>query len=180
MPGQSTIKKLPPEIRAAADAAIGRGATVDQIKEAIESLGGEVSRSAVGRYAAEYREIAARQRDMKSVAGAFAAEFGDADSLEGRLLIQMATTIATRQAMEVANNDDPTLDMKELMNFARAVKDITSASKIDVDREAKIRAETFVKARQKAADEAEAECRAAGASDATIDRVKRRLLGMKE
>lgn len=178
MAAQSSIKRLPPEIRAAADAAIGRGASVDQIKAAIEALGGEVSRSAVGRYAQEYREIAARQRDMKSVAGAFAAEFGDADSLEGRLLIQMATTIATRIAMDHANNDDPDLDMKELMNFARAVKDITSASKIDVDREAKIRADGFVKARQQAAEEAEAEGKAAGASAETIDRIKRRILGI--
>ncbi|HYD12701.1 MAG TPA: phage protein Gp27 family protein [Allosphingosinicella sp.] len=180
MSGQSSIKRLPPAILAEVNSAIQRGATVDQIKAAIEALGGEASRSAVGRYAQEYRALAARLRDQQSVAKAFAAEFGDAGSLEGRLLIQLGTTIATRMAMNVADNDDPDLSMKELMEFGRAVKDFTSASKIDVDREAKIRAEAFVKARQKAADEAEAECRAAGASDATIDRVKRRLLGMKE
>jgi len=180
MHGQSTIKKLPPGILAEVNAAIQRGRTVDEIKAAIEALGGEASRSAVGRYAQEYRALAARLRDQQSVAQAFASEFGDAGSLEGRLLIQLGTTIATRMAMNVAGDDDPDLSMKELMEFGRAVKDFTSASKIDVDREAKIRAESFAKARQKAADEASAEGRAAGASDATINRIRTRILGIRE
>jgi hypothetical protein len=176
MGAKSSIEKLPDAVRVEVGAAIKRGATVDQITWMLKGLGADVSRSAVGRYTKQYANLAARQRDVAAVAQSFAGEFGTADDLQGRLLVQVATTIATRMAMEIGADDDDKLGIKDLMNFGRAVKDITSAAKIDVDREAKIRSEEGAKARSKAANDAEAAGKAAGASPETIDLIKRKIL----
>lgn len=178
MGGKSSIKQLPEPVRVEVDAAIKRGATIDEIVWMLKGLGADVSRSAVGRYSKQYADLAARQRDMSSIATAFAGEFGEADDNQGRLLIQLATTIATRMVLPVASGDNVEFATKSLMELGRAVKDITAASKIDIDREAKIRSEAVVKARQQAANDAESEGKAAGASPETIDRIKRRILGI--
>jgi len=178
MPGKSSIRALPEPVRLEVDAAIKRGATIDEIVWMLKGLGADVSRSAVGRYSKQYADVAARQRDMSSIARAFAGEFGEADDLQGRLLIQIVTTIFTRAVMPIAAGDKVKLGSKELMELGRAIKDITAASKIDVDREAKIRSEAILNARRQAANDAEAEGKAAGASAETIDRIKRRILGI--
>ena len=174
MAGKSTIAKLPEPILLEVNAALKRNATIDEIVWMLKGLGQDVSRSAVGRYTKQYTDLAARQRDMSSIAKAFASEFGEADDQQGRLLIQLATTIATRMVLPIAAGDDPELATKSLMELGRAVKDITSAAKIDVDREAKIRSE----AKQRAANDAERAAKAAGATPETIDRIKASILGI--
>lgn len=178
MGGKSSVQQLPEPILDEVNAALKRDATIDDIVLMLRGLGHGVSRSAMGRYSKQYAEVARRQRELASVARAFASEFGDADGLEGRLLIQTATAIATRMTIDLADNDDPALDMKDLMNLGRAVKDITSASKIDVDREAKIRAETIKRTREQAATAAEEAGKEAGASPETIHRIKAKILGI--
>ena len=178
MAGTSSIKKLDPAVRGEVDAAIKRGATIDQIVQMLRGLGADVSRSAVGRYSKDYAALAARQRDIQATARAFAAEFGDADDRQSRLLIQLVTTIATNKVMPMAGDDDAGLDGKELHYLARAVKDITSAAKTDTDRERAIRADAAKTAREQAATDAASEAKAAGASDETIDRIKRKILGI--
>jgi len=176
---RSTIDKLPPPIREAVDAAIKRGATIDEIVEQLHALGADhVSRSAVGRYSKNYRELADQQRQISSVAKAFASEFGEADNLQGRLMIQLLNTVITRAILPVASGDEIELDGKELHYLARAVKDVASAAKTDVDREAKIREETKKRAREEAAAAAEAAGRRGGASEELIELVKREILGI--
>lgn len=178
MSQRSSIDRLDPSIRTEVDAALKRGATIDEIVWMLKGLGQDVSRSAVGRYSKRYADLAARQRDLSSIAQAFAGEFGDAEDRQGRLLIQLVTSLATRAIMPIAAGDKVELDGKDLHFLARAVKDITSASKTDVDREAKIREEAFKTARRQAAEAAETGAREAGASDEVIEKVKRRILGL--
>lgn len=175
---KSKIAQLPEPIRLEVDAAIKRGASIDQIVWMLKGLGQDVSRSSVGRYSKQYADLAARQRDMQSIATTFAGEFGEADDLQGRLLIQLVTSIATRMVMPMAAGDEVKTDAKELHFLARALKDITSAAKTDVDREAKIRSEAIADARQKAATAAEGAARAAGASAETIHTIKASILGI--
>lgn len=179
MGGKSSIDKLPPQIREEIDAAIKRGTTIDEIVWMLKGLGANVSRSAVGRYSKQYADLAARQRDMSSIAKAFAGEFGQADDMQGRLLIQLVTTIATRMVMPIAAGEEVEADGKELHYLARALKDITSASKTDVDREAKIRAEAEKVAKRQAAEDAAGAAKSAGASEETIKRVRAAILGIE-
>lgn len=175
---RSSITDLPPAILDAVHAAIGRGETIDAIVALIRGMGGEASRSATGRYAKGFAELAKQQRDMRAVAEAFGREFGSADDHQGRMMVQLMTSVMTRAVMPLATGDEVDLSTKELMELGRAAKDITSAAKIDVEREARIRDEAAKRAKLAAADAAEDEGRAAGASEETLDRIRRKILGI--
>lgn len=176
---RSSIDALPEPIRFAVDDAIKRGSTIDEIVATVQSLGGDVSRSAVGRYSKSFAEIAKRQRDMTSVAQAFGSEFGGSDDMQGRLMVQLLTSVVTRQIMpHAAGEAEEELDLLALSRLAKAVKDTMGASKLDIDREAKIREEEGKRARELAARAADEEGRAAGASEETLDRIKRKILGL--
>lgn len=150
-----------PEVRVAIDRALRDGHTLDQIVAAIRALGSEVSRSAVGRYASQYRRLAERERDIQAVARSYAADFGGDENPTGKLLIHLVTSIATRTALA---SDDDEIAPKDLGYIAKAVKDIIGAAKVDADRDAHIRREERARA---AADAAKA-ARKAGASEGTI------------
>jgi hypothetical protein len=175
---RSTIEDLPPAILSAVHAAIERGETIDAIVALIRGMGAERSRSAVGRYTKDFAELARNQRDMRSVAEAFGREFGSADDMQGRMMVQLMTSVMTRAVMPIAMGEDVDLDAKELANLAKAAKDITSAAKIDVEREARIRDEAAKRAKEAAAADAETAGRAAGASEDTLRRIRAGILGI--
>jgi hypothetical protein len=178
MGGRSSIKTLPQPVLDAVHAAIKAGSTIDEIVALLGEAGQERSRAAVGRYTKDYREMASHQRDLSSVARSFAGEFGDADNAQQKLLIQLFTSIMTRAVMPIASGEEVDLDGLELSRFARSIKDITGAAKIDTDREAKIREEERKSARAEAAKDAERAARGAGATPETLAAIKRELLGI--
>ena len=175
---RSSIDELPDEVRAAIVEALRAGHTYDEIVDRVRAMGEEVSRSSVGRYAKNFRELAARQRDLTAVAEAFGAEFGSSDDPQVKLLIQLATSAMTQTVLPIASGEDAELAPKDWANLARATKDIVSAAKTEADREAKIREEERKRLRQEAVEAAEVAGRASGASDATIQAVKEKLLGI--
>ncbi|HEX8224503.1 MAG TPA: phage protein Gp27 family protein [Allosphingosinicella sp.] len=183
---RSSIDRLPPDARVQVDQAIHDGATIDEIVGLLLDLSDQgklpevPSRSAVGRYSKEFRQLAARQRDVSSVAKAFAGEFGSEEDHQVKLLLQMATTTLTRIAMSTAMGEDEQLPaLKDAAFLAKSIKDLVSAAKIDVDREAKIRAETAAAVKAAAAEAAASAVRAAGASDESIRRVRAEILGIE-
>jgi hypothetical protein len=177
---KSSIDGLDPALRVELDAAIKRGATIDEITWMLKGLGADVSRSAVGRYSKQYADLAARQRDLQSIAKAFGSEFGEAGSHQGRLMNQLLTSIITRAVMPLAAGDEETKapDFKDLHFLARAVKDANSAAKIDTDREAKIRDDAIKQERSRSAAAAVEGARAAGASPETCQRIRAAILGL--
>lgn len=180
MAAKSKIDDLDPAIRAEVLDAIKRGRTIDEIVALIRGMGGDASRSSVGRYTKSFAELAKQQRDMRSVAEAFGREFGDADDHQGRMMVQLLTSTITRSIMPIAAGGDDIEELGglELSRLAKAVKDATSASKIDIEREAKIRDEAAKRERARAASVIMAEGRAAGASEASLERIKSKLLGI--
>ena len=61
--GRSTVAKLPPELREAVDKAIADGATIDEITARIREEGESCSRSAVGRYTKDTRELIQKRQE---------------------------------------------------------------------------------------------------------------------
>lgn len=176
MAGRSRIERLDPRIRAEVDGAIKRGVTIDAITEMLKGLGVEIARSSVGLYTKKYAELARQQRDMRAVAEAFGQEFGTADDRQGRMMVQLLTSVITRAIMPVATAEEEpeALDAKELHFLARAVKDTMGAAKLDIERERLIREEE----RKRAADAGAEAARKGGATPQTIDLVKRAILGL--
>ena len=64
--GRSSIARLPPELREAVDAAIADGATIDEIADLIRGEGGACSRSAVGRYTKNVRDLIRRSQQQET------------------------------------------------------------------------------------------------------------------
>lgn len=176
---KSTLEVLPQPVRAAVARAMENGATIDAIVEQLDSLGHKVSRSAVGRYAKNFSEMTKRHRDMRVVAEAFAEDFGGGDNAEGKLLLQMLTSIGARMVMPVAQGDEIEMTTGEFHTMAKATKELFAAAKSDSERDAKIRAEAARETREKAADDAVSAARAAGASEQTVQMVKARILGLE-
>lgn len=158
MAPKSSMKTLAPAIQGAVIKALETGATIDDIVEQLAALGVRRSRSAVGRYAKSYADLAARQRDMRSVAEAFASDFGGADNAEGKLLVQVLTSVGARMVLPLAGDDEPEIDPKDFHFLAKSVKELLSAAKIDADRDAKVRAE----AKREAQDDMRRKLEAAG------------------
>lgn len=178
MPQRSTIDELPDEVRSAVHAAIERGSTIDDIVALIRDMGSAASRSAVGRYSQRFADMAKSQREMRSMAEAFGKEFGSADDHQGRMMVQLMTSVFTRAVMPLASGEDVDLSTKELMELGKAAQSITSAAKIDVEREAKIREAAAKRAKEEAANDAMSAGRAAGASDETLRRIRAGILGL--
>lgn len=176
MAARSSIDRLGPEIRGAVVAAIERGCTIDEILMQIRGAGGEASRSAVGRYTKQYRELAETQRDLNTVASAFSRDFGE--NPQGRLAIQLLNSLITRAILPQLSDEAEQLSPQDLHFLARSVKDATSAAKTDVDRDVRVREEAAKQARAAAAANAETSARAAGASEDTIQRVRAAILGI--
>ena len=165
---RSSIDRLPPQIREEADAALKRGATIEEIVELLQGLGADVSRSAVGRYSKRYRDLADRTREITAISKAFASEFGDADDKRATLPIQLLHTLITRVVMKLGAGEEVDISPMDLHFIARAVKDGAGAAKTDVDRIAKIKEEARKEAFAEAQRVVKETGRRAGATEETI------------
>lgn len=176
---KSSIKTLPKEVQAAVVSALEGGATIDDLVEHLSHLGHPRSRSAVGRYAREYADLAERQRDIRVVAEAFAKDFGGAQNAEGKLMVQMLTSIGARMILPMAAGNAENLDPKNFHFMAKATKELQSAAKIDSERDAKIRDEGRKQAEIEMRRKLE-EAGGKGEIDAEALTRARRILGLGE
>lgn len=179
MARKSSINTLPAKVQAAVVQALEGGATIDDIVDQLGSFGHKRSRSAVGRYAKQYGELAKRQRDIRVMAEAFASEFGSNENAEGKLMVQVLTSVGARMILPLAGEDDPEIDTLEFQRMAKATKDLLSSANIDADRDAKLREQ----AKKEAQEEMRRKLDAAG-QDGRIDpsalAEARRYLGFAE
>lgn len=167
MARRSSIDRLPEQIRAEVDAAMKRGRTIEEIVEVLQALGEDISRSAVGRYAKNYRALAKREREITAISNAFATEFPE-DDKRATMLVQLLHTVITRVIMQIGEGDKIELSPMDLHFIARAVKDGLGADKINVDRIAKIKEEARKEAFAEAQRVVKETGRRAGATEETI------------
>jgi len=174
VPRPSTIERLDNRIREAVDAAVRGGATIDEIVETITELGGDASRSAVGRYVKRTREQMERYRHAREMAKAWIGRLeADPEGDVGRLLAEMLRTVAWQQLATMGETDE--VDTNEIMLLARAIKDLASADKTAADRELRVRREVA----KEAAATAEKTARAKGLDQDTIALIKASILGLE-
>ena len=92
--GRSSIARLPPELREAVDAAIADGATIDEIADLIRGEGGACSRSAVGRYTKNVRDLILRQQETDRANEMWVRALGErAEGRAGLILIETLRTM---------------------------------------------------------------------------------------
>ncbi|CUR45535.1 Phage terminase, small subunit [Alloalcanivorax xenomutans] len=171
---KSSITELDPEIRAAVDAAIREGrASIDDIVELINEMGGDASRSAVGRYRKNAVDQMRRWQEAREISKVWVGKLEEDPSSDvGRLISEMLKTVAFQTVGNMVDGDNVEAD--QVMLLARALKDIAGADKLSADRELKIRKEE----RDKAAKVVEEVTQAAGMDTEQVDFWRKKVLGM--
>ena len=96
-----------------------------------------VSRSAVGRYRKTFEEAAAKIRESREIAAAFAREVGAAP--EGNLGAQLVELVRGMAFKIMAHADPGDIDASEFAKLAKAIRDVEAGAKLSVETEAKLR-----------------------------------------
>lgn len=171
MPRKSNITQLAPGVREAVDAAIREGrATITDIVAMIKRMGGEASKSAVGRYKQQAESQMQRYREAQEVARVWVGKLQtDPEGDVGRLLAEMLRTTAF-QTLGDLDAGTP----QDVMFLAKALKDLASADKLTAERILSVRRE----AAKEAAEKVSAIGKSKGLSKATVDELRKEILGV--
>lgn len=173
---RSTITQLDPRIRAAVDAAIREDrASIEEIVALIKSLGGEASRSAVGRYAKNTREQMKDYIEMQALAKTWMTEVGkQPEGNVGKLLLELVKTLGVKAMAQMKGEDSAPMD---LMLLGKMIDHVARADKALVEREAKV--DALVKLRLTEAQKTVTKAaKKAGASPDLIKVVEEQFLGI--
>lgn len=170
----SSITQLDPAIKEAVDTAVREGrATINEIVRLVDELGGEASRSAVGRYVKNARERMEDYRQATQVAAVWVDKLGkEPEGDVGRMLLEMLRVVAFKTI-----GDIETAGPEDLMFLGKAMKDIAGADKLIVDREINVRKLIQAKA-EKVAAEVASTAKKAGMSAETVDLIRSQILGI--
>jgi hypothetical protein len=171
MSRKSSIKQLDPRIKAEVDAAIREDrATIDDIVAIVHALGGDASRSAVGRYKQRAEEQMKRYREAQEVAKVWIGKLQtDPEGDVGRLLAEMLRTTAFQT---IGDLDAGT--PQDIMFLGKALKDLASADTLTANRIMVVRRE----AAKEAAVVAVKEAKGAGLSDEAAEMIRKKILGV--
>ena len=177
---RSSIARLPPAIKDAVDAAVREGrASTDDIVALIKNLGGEASRSAVGRYRFNQDRIFAAQRQASELSKIWIDRFGrEPDGDVGRLISEMLKTVVFEHLAEGVGGEQTEFDPGQISKLANAIHKLAGADKLTADRVLKVRREAQVETAKKAADVAVAVAGEKGLSADTVALIRQKILGV--
>lgn len=179
---RSTVAAMPRELVEACNGLIRDGHTIEEILAALQGMGAQVSRSAVGRYVKSARESMEKYRQAQEVAKVWVDKLEAEPSGDvGRLLPEMLRVVAF-QTLTSMGESEQHVGAMDVMLLAKALKDIAGATKTNVDVELqlrRVREQTQAKA-DAAAAEVEQMTRQAGMSEALVSTIRSRILGVGE
>ncbi|CAM5787483.1 phage protein Gp27 family protein [Ottowia pentelensis] len=177
---RSTVAALPRELVEACNGLIRDGHTIEEILAALQGMGAQVSRSAVGRYVKSARESMEKYRQAQEVAKVWVDKLEAEPSGDvGRLLPEMLRVVAF-QTLTTMGESEEHVGAMDVMLLAKALKDIAGTQKVSIDTELqlrRVREQTQAKA-DAAARAAAQEMQQAGVSEATIAAIRQRILGV--
>ena len=133
--GRSSIARLPPELREAVDAAIADGATIDEIADLIRGEGGACSRSAVGRYTKNVRDLIRQQQETDRGIEMWVRALGErTEGRAGLILIETLRTLTLSTLADLSGREEP-VSTAELARLALVLKRIEGTDKLRLERE---------------------------------------------
>lgn len=173
---RSTVSRFPEPIVTQVNQLIRDGHTIDEIVATLQGMGADVSRSAMGRYVKSARESMEKYRQAQEVAKVWVDKLETEPTGDvARLLPEMLRAVAFQTLSTMGEATDP-VGSQDLMFLAKALKDVSSASRINVDTELLLRK---VRDQAKAAAaEVTKTIKQAGLSDETVQQIKARILGI--
>jgi hypothetical protein len=172
----SSITQLDPKVKEAVDTAVREGrASIDEIVELIKALGGDASRSAVGRYVKSANERMEEYREAQQMAAVWMDKIGkDPQGDVGRLNLEMLRMLAFKGI-----RDTESASPKDLMFLGAAVKSFAQTDKLVIDTEFAVRKLVQARAAEVAASVVKT-VKKAGLSTETINVIRAEILGIPE
>ena len=133
--GRSSIARLPPTLREAVDAAIADGATMDEITALIRARGKTCSRSAVGRYAKDVRDLIRQQQETDRGIEMWVRALGERpEGRAGLILIETLRTMTLSTLAELSKREKPPTP-EELARLSLVLQRIEGTDKLRIERE---------------------------------------------
>ena len=133
--GRSSIARLPLTLREAVDAAIADGATIDEITASIRAEGGTCSRSAVGRYVKNMRDLIRQQQEADRANEAWVRALGErTEGRAGLILIETLRTLTLSTLADLSRREEP-VSTEELARLALVLRRIEGTDKLRLERE---------------------------------------------
>ena len=133
--GRSSIARLPPTLREAVDAAIVDGATIDEITALIRGEGGACSRSAVGRYTKNMRDLIRQQQETDRANEMWVRALGArTEGRAGLILIETLRTLTLSALADLSRREEP-VSTEELGRLALVLRRIEGTDKLRLERE---------------------------------------------
>ena len=139
--GRSTVERLPSTVRDAVAAAIDDGATIDEVTAGIRALGGDCSRSAVGRYVKQVRELTRQQREIDRCAEAWVRTLGErAEGRAGLIALEALRSLALLSVGALCEKAEKAeeaeeVPAEEIARLALALRRIEGADRLRIQRE---------------------------------------------
>jgi hypothetical protein len=177
------VDKLPEKLRGRLleplhDPAVTRAAIV----EAINAEAGQapVSRSSVNRYARRMKKFAEKSRQAREVADAYIERFGDGSRNKPGKIINGQIRVSTFDLMtdieELKNSDeyDAQTLTDILLKVSKSLRELEQSEKLNAERTESIRKTALTEA----AEIAGREGKSAGLDDATLDVIRRGIMGL--
>lgn len=153
--------------------------SIDGLTTWLEGKGYEISRSAVGRYAQSFDQVAARLRESRAVTDALVAELGDAaaQGKQGRLLVEMTRSMVFDLITKL-QSEETSLDAKDVMMLGKGLAELGKALRLDQDFETKVREQVVKEERERAAQVVTSAAADAGATEDQVAFIRARILGI--
>ena len=132
---RSKVSRLPAAVRGELERLLIDGATIDELVAHLRSLAvDDVSRSAVGRWRREEAPALQGYYRIRAMAEGWREAIGDdADSPLGQMLIE-SLRAAAMIATDRLHSAPDEIDDAAIGRLSRAIKDLATASKVEVDR----------------------------------------------
>ena len=122
-------------LREAVDAAIADGATIDEITALIRGEGGACSRSAVGRYAKDMRDLIRQQQEADRGNEAWVRALGERpEGRAGLILIETLRTLTLSTLADLSKRETPPTP-EELARLSLVLRRIEGTDKLRLQRE---------------------------------------------
>lgn len=187
MPRPSSISRLPSELRDLIGRLREGGRTIDEILEKLRELDADVSRSALHRHIKTHIDaVGEKLRQSRMIAEGLIAKLGEGPSNHtARLNIELMHSIV-QKLLITEDGEFVKLDQKDAFFLSKAMKELASASKTDVDRERaitdmvrkKIAAEIDNKSKE-AADKVSEIANEGGLSEKAVQAIRQQVFKIK-
>lgn len=180
----STIDRLPDELKDLIAQLKRKGRTITEIHDHLQKLDAGVSRSAIGRHVKSMAEIGEDMRRAGEMARFVVEEFGEeTDERVGRanmaILQGAIMELLTERPVDEETGEVARLDAGEMKALSLSLQRLISSQRVDADRQLKLRAEARKEALLEAASAVDKAARAEGLTQATVDAMKSRILGIQ-